>query len=216
VASSFRERSRRTGRCPQPPAGAAARRVWLYRALTRQRSDGPKARLKGSDKPGVGRQEPPSFTLGSLDVRRAADQLPADHGPIGLVCRDGLAGALTLAGLSVDGFIVSLGGQSRFGRWLFEDERVSSAAQHHGRGGPSHHSVFRLAPDPDVERLDSDGKCRKNIDEELHSYFNYERDSLSLSGPPFGVHYTASLIRGHHFSCHRNIYTLTQKVSVVS
>ena len=35
---------------------------------------------------------------------------------------DGLASALTLAGLSVDGFIVSLGGQSLFGRWLFEDE----------------------------------------------------------------------------------------------
>jgi hypothetical protein len=35
---------------------------------------------------------------------------------------DGLAYALTLAGLAVDGFIVSLGGQSRFGRWLFEDE----------------------------------------------------------------------------------------------
>jgi hypothetical protein len=35
---------------------------------------------------------------------------------------DGLACALTLAGLSVDGFIVSLGGQSRFGRWLIEDE----------------------------------------------------------------------------------------------
>ena len=35
---------------------------------------------------------------------------------------DGLASALTLAGLSVAGFIVSLCGQSRFGRWLFEDE----------------------------------------------------------------------------------------------
>ena len=35
---------------------------------------------------------------------------------------DGLASALTLAGLSVDGFTVSLGGQRRFGRWLFEDE----------------------------------------------------------------------------------------------
>jgi hypothetical protein len=35
---------------------------------------------------------------------------------------DGLAYALTLAGLSVDGFIVSLGGQRLFGRWLFEDE----------------------------------------------------------------------------------------------
>jgi len=35
---------------------------------------------------------------------------------------DGLACALTLAGLAVDGFIVSLGGQSCFGRWLFEDE----------------------------------------------------------------------------------------------
>ena len=35
---------------------------------------------------------------------------------------DGLASALTLAGLSVDGFIVSLGGQRLFGRWLFEDE----------------------------------------------------------------------------------------------
>jgi hypothetical protein len=35
---------------------------------------------------------------------------------------DGLAYALTLAGLSVDGFIVSLGGPSRFGRWLFADE----------------------------------------------------------------------------------------------
>jgi hypothetical protein len=29
---------------------------------------------------------------------------------------------MTLAGLSVDGLIVSLGGQSLFGRWLFEDE----------------------------------------------------------------------------------------------
>ena len=35
---------------------------------------------------------------------------------------EGLASALTLAGLSVDGFIVSLGGQTRLGRWLFEDE----------------------------------------------------------------------------------------------
>jgi hypothetical protein len=35
---------------------------------------------------------------------------------------DGLASALTLAGLAVDGLIVSLGGQSLFGRWLFEDE----------------------------------------------------------------------------------------------
>ena len=35
---------------------------------------------------------------------------------------DGLASALTLAGLSVDGLIVSLGGPSLFGRWLFEDE----------------------------------------------------------------------------------------------
>jgi hypothetical protein len=36
--------------------------------------------------------------------------------------RDGLACALTLAGLAGDGFIVSLGGQGLFGRWLFEDE----------------------------------------------------------------------------------------------
>jgi hypothetical protein len=35
---------------------------------------------------------------------------------------DRLASALTLAGLSVDGFIVSLGGQGLFGGWLFEDE----------------------------------------------------------------------------------------------
>src|SRR5262249_50456 len=55
--------------------------------LTRQRRDEPKARLKGPDKPVDGRQELTSFTLGSLGVRRAADQLPADHGPIGLVCR---------------------------------------------------------------------------------------------------------------------------------
>src|SRR5262249_58505550 len=53
----------------------------------RQRRDEPKARPKGPDKPVVGRQELTSFTLGSLGVRRAADQLPADHGPIGLVCR---------------------------------------------------------------------------------------------------------------------------------
>jgi hypothetical protein len=39
---------------------------------------------------------------------------------------DGLASAPTLARLSVDGFIVSLGGQSRFGSWLFEDERVTA------------------------------------------------------------------------------------------
>jgi hypothetical protein len=35
---------------------------------------------------------------------------------------DGLASALTLAGLSVDGVIVLAGGQSLFGRWLFEDD----------------------------------------------------------------------------------------------
>ena len=35
---------------------------------------------------------------------------------------DGLACALTLAGLAIYGFIVSLSGQSLFGRWLFEDE----------------------------------------------------------------------------------------------
>jgi hypothetical protein len=35
---------------------------------------------------------------------------------------DGLAYALKLAGLAVYGFIVSLGGQRLFGRWLFEDE----------------------------------------------------------------------------------------------
>jgi hypothetical protein len=35
---------------------------------------------------------------------------------------DGLVSAPTLAGLSFDRFIVSLGGQSLFGRWLFEDE----------------------------------------------------------------------------------------------
>ena len=35
---------------------------------------------------------------------------------------DGLASALTLAGLAVDGFIVSLGGQSLFGGWLLGDE----------------------------------------------------------------------------------------------
>ena len=81
--------------------------------------------------------------------------------------RDGLACALTLAGLAVDGFIVSLGGQSLFGRWLFEDEWVSSAARHHERGGPSHDAVFGLAPDPDAERLDFDAECRKNIGEEL-------------------------------------------------
>ena len=85
---------------------------------------------------------------------------------------DGLASARTLAGLSVDGFIVSLGGQSLFGRWLFEDERVSSAARHHRRGGPSHDAVLGRAPDPDAERLDSDAECRKNIGEELHSHFN--------------------------------------------
>ena len=37
---------------------------------------------------------------------------------------------------------------------------------------------FGLAPDPDAERLDSDAECRKNIGEELHSHFNYERDTL--------------------------------------
>jgi hypothetical protein len=37
---------------------------------------------------------------------------------------------------------------------------------------------LELAPDPDAVRLDSDAECRKNIDEELHSHFNYERDSL--------------------------------------
>src|SRR5262249_4374086 len=37
---------------------------------------------------------------------------------------------------------------------------------------------FGLAPDPDAERLDSDAGCRKNIGEELHSHFNYERDTL--------------------------------------
>jgi hypothetical protein len=39
---------------------------------------------------------------------------------------DGVASALTLAGLSVDGFIVSLGRQRRFGSCLFEDERVTA------------------------------------------------------------------------------------------
>jgi hypothetical protein len=106
---------------------------------------------------------------------------------------DGLAYALTLAGLSVDGFIVSLGGQSRFGRWLFEDERVSSAARHHGRGGPSHHAVFGLAPDPDAERLDSDAECRKNIGEELHSHFNYERDTL-IFGVSFRLWHLSSVL----------------------
>ena len=38
---------------------------------------------------------------------------------------------------------------------------------------------FGLAPDPDAERLDSDAECRKNIGEELHSHFNYKRDSLT-------------------------------------
>jgi hypothetical protein len=37
---------------------------------------------------------------------------------------------------------------------------------------------FGLAPDPDAERLDSDAECRKIIGEELHSHFNYERDTL--------------------------------------
>ena len=32
--------------------------------------------------------------------------------------------------------------------------------------------------DPDAERLDSDAECRKNFGEELHSHFNYERDTL--------------------------------------
>jgi hypothetical protein len=40
---------------------------------------------------------------------------------------------------------------------------------------------FGLAPDPDAERLDSDAECRKNIGEELHSHFNYKRDSLTSS-----------------------------------
>ena len=99
-----------------------ARWAWFYRAHTRQRREEPKARLKGPDKPVVGRQDLTSFRLGSLGVRRAADQLPADHGPIGWYAGAGLAYALSLAGLAVDGFIVSLAGQRLFGRWLFEDE----------------------------------------------------------------------------------------------
>ena len=41
-----------------------------------------------------------------------------------------------------------------------------------------------LAPDPDAERLDSDAECRKNIGEELHSHFNYERDILAADRLP--------------------------------
>ena len=44
----------------------------------------------------------------------------------------------------------------------------------------SHDAVFGLAPDPGAERLDSDAECRENIGEELHSHFNYERNSLDL------------------------------------
>ena len=40
---------------------------------------------------------------------------------------------------------------------------------------------LRLAPDPDAERLDSEAECRKNIGEELHSHFNYERDTLGIA-----------------------------------
>ena len=41
-----------------------------------------------------------------------------------------------------------------------------------------HYVMQFLAPDPDAERLDSDAEGRKSIGEELHSHFNYERDSL--------------------------------------
>ena len=46
----------------------------------------------------------------------------------------------------------------------------------------SHDAVFGLAPDPGAKRLYSDAECLENIGEELHSHFNYERDSLELTG----------------------------------
>ena len=42
----------------------------------------------------------------------------------------------------------------------------------------SRDAVFGLAPDPGAKRLDSDAEFRENIGEELHSHFNYKRDSL--------------------------------------
>src|SRR5262249_48199 len=45
-------------------------------------------------------------------------------------------------------------------------------------------AFFRLAPDPDAERLDSDAECRKNIGEGLHSHLNYEAGSKPGQAPP--------------------------------
>ena len=65
------------------------------------------------------------LTIGSRSAHRASAALlissPLTTDRSTWYAGDGLAYALMLAGLSVDGFIVSLGGQRLFGRWLFED-----------------------------------------------------------------------------------------------
>lgn len=101
-----------------------ARWAWFYRAPTRQRRDEPRARLKGPDKPVVGRQELTSFKLGSLGVRRAADQLPADHGPNGLVCR-GWTGLCADAGWASGRWLHRVAGRSELLRQVALRRRVS-------------------------------------------------------------------------------------------
>ena len=60
--------------------------------------------------------------------------------------RDGLVCALTLAGLAVDGFIVSLGGRWLLGTWFFGDENwVAPAARSQRHGLESHQGVLTLA-----------------------------------------------------------------------
>src|SRR5262249_59331776 len=104
--------------------GGGAGGLGLYRELPRQRRDEPEARLKGPDKPVVGRQQLTSFTRGSLGVRRAADQLPADHGPIGLVCR-GWTCLCADAGWAIGRWLHRVAGRSASLRQVALRRRVS-------------------------------------------------------------------------------------------
>src|SRR5215472_12695070 len=72
---------------------------------------------------------------------------------------------------------------------------------------------FGLAPDPDAERLDSDVECRKNIGEELHSHFNYERDTLTVNSDQFNI--PSGPVSGVHFSCARPNHALTWLVTAL-
>jgi hypothetical protein len=78
--------------------------------------------VKGPDTPVVGRQELTSFTLGSRGSAALLIGSPLATDLSAWYAGDRLACALTLAGLAVYGFIVSLGGQSLFGNWLFQYE----------------------------------------------------------------------------------------------